>query len=563
MVVSNEAQFEFVDGSAAFLARRLDDFEAYGHGQASMVAFSIGGVAAVIWLCTLLAGLGWSNPQYSSPLRVPAFVCSMASFIITFLCFMFAMGWAFAGSPEATMVIFCSGGSSMIVTLCTGLSLLAARSEFSDVSEGVTTISLVLFVLSLPVSVIGCVLGVGLAIQDDPKAIMIVWCIVGTLTIVCCVCVLCAVGTYYQNKPDEEENKPLVGKAAGGEVPTSTSAAPPTPAFAPVAVKPVPTATLKAKEVQPEPIKTKIQDPAPEMAADDINLKSAIDAFKAPDAMDIEPGPTKEVVEQEKADKPDALPVSEATEEPTSGKLDVANLDDADDAAGGNDVSKTPDTTKSDEPFLSPPAATEVTTQLQAAEDSQPSNKRTPWWKNSCGPSAGGSFRTPGCAKPVVTACAPNLRPVACAPLPLPLRQAACGGPTPGAITPTKGGCVGALLPQRKQPEAITKLSNVSCTGALFPVRCETQTQKGLNNASSNPEAGGEEKEAVSQPAEKEDTQADQPESAPEANSDSTAVAAPDSKARLQACMAGARVLTKPSVPPCPAKLPPALCSRG
>mmetsp|Transcript_54360 Transcript_54360/g.100391 ORF Transcript_54360/g.100391 Transcript_54360/m.100391 type:complete len:468 (+) Transcript_54360:90-1493(+) len=177
------------------------------HSEAAMVTFSLGGCFAILGMCTCLASLGWSSREYKSPLRLPAAACSVGSFALTSLFFMMGLGWAMEGGTHDTMVAFCFGGSALVVAMCSGLALLSARSESSQMSGGVFAGAIMLFCTSLPAALIGFVGGVGFSASHNPHAAMVMGCLFGVGLLVCLTASLCFAGNYYQSLPPEGESK--------------------------------------------------------------------------------------------------------------------------------------------------------------------------------------------------------------------------------------------------------------------------------------------------------------------------------------------------------------------
>jgi len=409
-----------------------------------MWAFSIGGCAAIVWMCTGLAALGWSNPNYASPMAGPAATCSVICFAIAIVGFMAALGWAMDGNGQETMLAFCIGGSAMVVCMCSGLALLASRSDYSEVSKGVTTCAAILFAIATPLSAMGLIGGLGFAIHTNPMAIMVVWCIAGTGIIVLCVVVLCCVGTYYQNLPTEEELKAMKKAPPAGEAKVEVSAPPPPP--------PVATKVMEVKKVV-EPVKpTAVADVPPPQPQD---LEPA-PPLEAPKEMDIGAGDIPEPVKEPAAGQAEAaMSASPATSAPDgtegagSGDDAAVEIENEDNGVQVEDIGVALDEA------ATPNGENNNKADSPDTKVEEPSQVRQPWWKSKCGPSAAGSYKTPGCTRPnLPPGCArPNLPPgcarpvsaaVACAPIRTrEIRE--------GTVTPIKS-CRGNLLPKRAQP---------------------------------------------------------------------------------------------------------------
>mmetsp|Transcript_44994 Transcript_44994/g.106871 ORF Transcript_44994/g.106871 Transcript_44994/m.106871 type:complete len:492 (+) Transcript_44994:225-1700(+) len=467
------------------IARRLRGAASQWHGKAAMYSFSIGGVAAVIWMCTGLAAAGWNNPQYKSPMAIPAAWCSVVAFAVAVMCFMMALGWVMDGNANDVMLAFCVGGSALIVTMCSGLALLASRSTYSEVSPTVKAIAMGLFAASTPLSGLGLIGGIGFAIHSHPGTIMIISCIAGTGMIVLCVVVLCCVGTYYQNLPLEDEAKPL-NSSPPPELKLELAA--PQPMAAPV---PIATKVVESKKF-PEPVKETFQDapPRPEEAGDFINT-------------------IPEPVKEQKGENA-VSPANSAHDGASTNDVVVDLLDDVHEEQGeeenliendNDDAEMERETTPLNINSRSAPTAEEPSVSAAGdAEQSKPDVKQ-PWWKSKCGPTAGGVYKTPGCSRPIsfsASSCtAPALpgcvsRPVGASctpPLPLqhgckpaglvsrPVGAASCTPPIPlrpAAKLGAKGAiksCRGNLLPQRLQQDSTDSSLRSCVAGALYAVK--------------------------------------------------------------------------------------------
>mmetsp|Transcript_32824 Transcript_32824/g.60055 ORF Transcript_32824/g.60055 Transcript_32824/m.60055 type:complete len:491 (-) Transcript_32824:69-1541(-) len=237
-----------LDGEERRLIPNADydvNYQKSWHGEAALAAFCVSGCCAVVFMCCGLAALGWSHPEYYSPLRGLAGSCALLSFAVGSLAFMGGMGWAIEGTTVHAMDAFCIGGVALICCLCNGLALLSSQSSFSDVSPGVTGCAGICFVIAFPFTIIGLIGGIGFSISHDPKAVMVVSSAAGVLMVFCCMCVLCMLGEYYKNLPEEDDaSKPMMSaKVQEVALPELPSAPPPS------APKKFPEATKAAPKV--------------------------------------------------------------------------------------------------------------------------------------------------------------------------------------------------------------------------------------------------------------------------------------------------------------------------
>jgi len=214
------------------------------HGEAALASFCVSGCCAIVFCCCGLAALGWSHPDYQSPLKGLAGSCALLSFTVGAFAFMAGMGWAIKGTTVHAMDAFCIGGVALILLLCNGLTLCSASSTYSDVNPAVTGCSAVCFLIALPFTIIGLIGGIGFTISNDPKAVMVVSSAAGCVMIFCCMCILCMCGEYYKNLPDEDESakKLLSAKIEEVSLPAAIEApiTPSVPSKAPEATKSVP-----------------------------------------------------------------------------------------------------------------------------------------------------------------------------------------------------------------------------------------------------------------------------------------------------------------------------------
>mmetsp|Transcript_5999 Transcript_5999/g.13129 ORF Transcript_5999/g.13129 Transcript_5999/m.13129 type:complete len:490 (+) Transcript_5999:91-1560(+) len=247
-----------LDGEERRLIPNADytvDYHKSWHGEAALTAFCISGCSAVVFCCCGLAALGWSHPEYQSPLRGLAGTCALSAFGVGAFAFMAGMGWAIKGTTVHAMDAFCIGGVAFILLLCNGLSLCASSSTYSDVNPAVTGCSAVCFLIALPFTIIGLIGGIGFTISNDPKAVMVVSSTAGCLMVFCCMCVLCICGEYHKNLPEEDDaSKPMlsakieeVSLPAAPEVPFTPSV----PSKAPEATKSAPKAPEAVADAPP------------------------------------------------------------------------------------------------------------------------------------------------------------------------------------------------------------------------------------------------------------------------------------------------------------------------
>mmetsp|Transcript_16656 Transcript_16656/g.38978 ORF Transcript_16656/g.38978 Transcript_16656/m.38978 type:complete len:275 (-) Transcript_16656:247-1071(-) len=230
--------------------RRLGDFQDYSHGEAAMIAFCIGGVACILWMLMTLATIGWMYSESGRAMQGPAAACSAFTFLVGFIAFMMALGWAMEGSEEETMYAFCIGAVAIIITMLTGLTLIASR--YTELSPVVLTLAVVFFILSSAVALVGFVGGIGWAVQDYPETEYAVWCVGGVGILLGCLISLCGIGTYYQQQVEKGDDSKPMASAAPVSV-SAESSAPATPAATP-APAPVKEAVKESRSNKAEPV---------------------------------------------------------------------------------------------------------------------------------------------------------------------------------------------------------------------------------------------------------------------------------------------------------------------